>query len=188
MNNSEMFSIGEISERTGISIRTLRYYDEIGLLVAEKNPISGHRIYNHQNIQTLQKILSLKFLGYSLDNITELLQQSSFTVDLNETLSLHLKALEEEKEQIEQSMNAIRRVIHLLNEEGEVESNLLFSLISGLPGLHTGDIQKEWMERHELTDVMEGLAVKSEDEKKHFKRKFCSIVQRTEKTLWQAGR
>src|SRR5699024_5786093 len=117
-----------------------RYYDEIGLLVPEKNVTSGHRIYNHQDIQTLQKILSLKFLGYSLDKITELLQQSSFTVDLNDTLSLHLKALEAEKEQIEQSMNAIKRVIHLLKEEGEVESNLLFSLISGF---HTEDTQKE---------------------------------------------
>src|SRR5690625_2971383 len=162
MNNNKVFSIGEISERTGISIRTLRYYDEIGLLVPEKNATTGHRIYNHQDIQNLQKVLSLKFLGYSLDKITDLLQQSSFTVDLNDTLSLHLQALEEEKEEIEQSMNAIKQVIYLLKEEGEVESNLLFSLISGL---HTEDIQKKWMERHELTDVMEGLAEKSEEEK-----------------------
>jgi DNA-binding transcriptional MerR regulator len=172
MNNNKTFSIGEISERTGISIRTLRYYDEIGLLVPQKNPTSGHRIYNHQDIQTLQKILSLKFLGYSLDNITALLQQSSFTVDLNDTLSLHLKALEEEKVQIEQSMNAIKRIIHLLKEEGEVESNLLLSLISGW---HTEDIQKKWIDQHELTDVMKALSEKSEEEKNTLNQNFVQL-------------
>lgn len=87
MERHNMFSIGEFSRKTGISIRNLRYYDEIGLLVPEKHPTSGHRMYNDKDVLTLQKILSLKFLGYSLDKIT----------DLNETLSLHLKALEEQK-------------------------------------------------------------------------------------------
>ncbi len=91
MNNRKGFSIGEFSERTGISIRNLRYYDEIGLLVPGKNPISGHRIYKYNDILTLQKILSLKFLGYSLDKITDLLEKSSFTLDLNETLVLRRK-------------------------------------------------------------------------------------------------
>src|SRR5690606_12393853 len=123
----------------------LRYYDEIDLLVPEKHPTSGHRIYNYTDIVTLQKILSLKFIGYSLDEIADLLHRSSFTVDLNDTLTEHLKALEEEKKQIEKSMDAIRRTIRLLKEEGELDSDLLFSLIHGLP---TEDKQRDWMERH----------------------------------------
>jgi DNA-binding transcriptional MerR regulator len=162
MENQKMFSIGEFSKKTGISIRNLRYYDEIGLLVPNKHPTSGHRIYNYDDIITLQKIITLKFLGYSLDQITEMLQQSSFTVDLNETLSLHLRALEEEKEIIEKSMNTIKRVIHLLKKEGEVDSDLLFSLIHDLPSQH---VLKVWMERHELSDVLECISKKSEEEK-----------------------
>lgn len=67
MKGKESFAIGEISAKSGISIRTLHYYDEIGLLKPEKHPISGHRIYKNQDIITLQKITSLKFLGYSLE-------------------------------------------------------------------------------------------------------------------------
>ncbi|MEY9972973.1 DNA-binding transcriptional MerR regulator [Lysinibacillus sp. RC46] len=67
MNKDKKFSIGEFSEKTGIPIPTLHYYDEIGLLQPEKNPSSGHRTYYFQDIITLQKIISLKFLGYSLD-------------------------------------------------------------------------------------------------------------------------
>ncbi len=160
MDQPKKYSIGEFSKKTGISIRNLRYYDEIDLLVPEKNLTSGHRIYNYQDILTLQKILSLKFLGYSLDKIANLLHESSFTVDLNETLTDHFKALEEEKDQIEKSMHAIKRIIRLLKEEGEVDSELLFSLIHGLP---TEDKQKEWMERHELTDFAEVLSKKVEE-------------------------
>ena len=162
MNNNNKFSIGEFSEKTGIPIPTLHYYDEIGLLRPEKNPSSGHRIYNYQNIIILQKIISLKFLGYSLDEIKNLLNKTSFTVDLNESLSLHLQALEKEKKQIEQSMKSINRVIRLIEEEGTVDSNLLFTL---LHGMRTDHIQEEWINRHMLTDIAEELEKKSEEEK-----------------------
>jgi len=160
MNKNNKFSIGEFSEKTGVSIRTLHYYDEIGLLKPEKNPSSGHRIYNCQDIIILQKILSLKLLGYSLDEITGLVDETKFTVDLNESLSLQLQALEIEKEQFEQSMKSIKRVINIVEEEGEVDSTLLFSLISSM---HTEQIQ--WMERHNLTDVAKELSKKSEEDK-----------------------
>lgn len=165
MERHNMFSIGEFSRKTGISIRNLRYYDEIGLLVPEKHPTSGHRMYNDKDVLTLQKILSLKFLGYSLDKIT----------DLNETLSLHLKALEEQKKLIEKSMNTIKRVIHLLKEEGEVDSTLLFSLILGLP---TEDLQKDWLERHKLTDVVEELSKKSVEESMNLDKTFVEMSKK----------
>jgi DNA-binding transcriptional MerR regulator len=82
MDQGSKFSIGQFSEKTGISIRTLHYYDEIGLLKPEKHPSSGHRIYTRKDILTLEKIISLKFLGYSLDKITNLLNESSFTVNI----------------------------------------------------------------------------------------------------------
>lgn len=162
MSKDKMFSIGKFSEKTGIPIPTLHYYDEIGLLQPEKNPSSGHRIYKYQDIITLQKILSLKFLGYSLDKVANLLHESSFSVDLNESLSLHLQVLGREKEQIEQSMQAIKRVIKLVEEEREVDSNVLFSLIYGMNTEHR---HKEWMERHRLPVITEELSKKSEEDK-----------------------
>lgn len=174
MKESNKYSIGEFSEKTGISIRTLHYYDEIGLLQPEKHPTSGHRIYNHQDILTLQKIVSLKFLGYSLDKINNLLHESSFTVDLNETLSLHLQALEKEKERIEQSMTAIQRVIKLLKKEEEVDSTILFSLIHSI---QTENMQKEWMKRHMPTDVVEELSKKTEAEKITLDQTFIQFAK-----------
>jgi len=178
MNTDKKFSIGEFSKKTGIPIPTLHYYDEIGLLQPEKNPSSGHRIYKYQDIITLQKIISLKFLGYSLDKVANLLHESSFSVDLNESLSLHLQVLEREQEQIEQSMQAIKRVMKLVEEEEEVDSTVLFSLIYGMNTEHT---HKEWMERHELTDIVEELLKKSEEDKAALDKTFIQLSKKVKK-------
>lgn len=169
-----MYSIGKFSEKTGVSIRTLHYYDEIGLLEPKKHPTSGHRLYTHQDLLTLQKILSLKFLGYELNDIAALLHESSFTMDLNETLLLHLQALEREKEQIEQSITAIKRVIALLKEEGEVDSAVLFSL---LHSIHTEKVQKEWMQKHMPPEIIKKLEVKSEEERISLDRTFIQLAK-----------
>ncbi|AOY16447.1 MerR family transcriptional regulator [Bacillus sp. ABP14] len=175
MKKDQKFSIGEFSEKTGIPIPTLHYYDEIGLLQPEKNPSSGHRIYKYQDIITLQKILSLKFLGYSLDKVANLLHESSFGVDLNESLSLHLQLLEREKEQIEKSMQAIKRVMKLVKEECEIDSTVLFSLIYGMNTEHT---HKEWMERHKLTDIVEELSRKREEDKIALDKTFIQLSKK----------
>ncbi|MGE6260462.1 MerR family transcriptional regulator [Heyndrickxia sporothermodurans] len=174
MKGNNKYSIGEFSEKAGVSIRTLHYYDEIGLLQPEKHPTTGHRIYNHQDILTLQKIVSLKFLGYSLDKIASLLQESSFTVDLNDTLTLHLKALEKEKEQIEQSMAAINRVIKLLEEEGEVDSTVLLVLIHNL---QKESMQNEWMEQHMQKEIVEELLKKTEEDKIILDQTYIQMVK-----------
>ncbi|HFO1052031.1 MULTISPECIES: MerR family transcriptional regulator [Bacillus] len=175
MNTDKKFSIGEFSKKTGIPIPTLHYYDEIGLLQPEKNPSSGHRIYKYQDIITLQKIISLKFLGYSLDKVANLLHESSFSVDLNESLSLHLQVLEREQEQIEQSMQVIKRVMKLVEEEEEVDSTVLFSLIYGMNTEHT---HKEWTERHKLTDIVEEISKKSEEDKIALDKTFIQLSKK----------
>ena len=107
-----------------------------------------------------------------MDKIAELLHESSFNVDLNESLSLHLSALESEREKIEQAMQAIKRVIKLVEEEGEVDSTVLFTLIYGMNTEHK---QKEWMEDHQLTDIMDELSKKSEEDKIALDKTFIQL-------------
>ncbi|WP_026690362.1 MerR family transcriptional regulator [Alteribacter aurantiacus] len=172
MNKKNTFSIGEFSEKTGVSIRTLHYYDDIGLLQPEKNPSSGHRIYKYQDIILLQKIISLKILGYSLDKIKDLLHETSFTVELNDSLSLHIQALEKEKEQLERSIQSIQRVSRIVEEEGEVDSAILFSLIHET---HMENMHKEWMEQHRLTDVAKEIEKKPVDDKLALDQTFIQL-------------
>ncbi|WP_010284473.1 MerR family transcriptional regulator [Bacillus timonensis] len=169
---NDFYSIGEFSERTGISIRTLHYYDEIGLLTPDKHPTSGYRQYSNQDLLTLQKIVSFKFLGYNLEQIGEIIEESSFNPSFNESLQLQKKAFEEKKEQIESALTAINRTITLIEEEGEVDSIVLMSLINSI---QTEKEQRLWLDQHTKPDIVEHLYDKSDEAKLAIDKEFVQL-------------
>lgn len=70
-----MKSISQVAKLTGVSVRTLQYYDEIGLLKPSELTASGYRLYNDDALQTLQQILFFKELDFQLKDISELLKK-----------------------------------------------------------------------------------------------------------------
>ena len=66
--------IGELAERSGLSLRTLRHYDEIGLVSASGRTDGGFRLYTEEDFDRLILIRRMKPLGFSLDQMSELLQ------------------------------------------------------------------------------------------------------------------
>ncbi len=67
-----MLKVGDLARRTGVSVRTLHYYEEIGLLSPRRTE-SGHRVYGTEDVIRLQQIMSLRQLGLSLDEIADCL-------------------------------------------------------------------------------------------------------------------
>ena len=67
-----MKTIGQIAALTGISTRTLQYYDEIGLLKPSKLTPSGYRLYSSEALERLQQILFFKELGFKLQEIRKI--------------------------------------------------------------------------------------------------------------------
>ncbi|PYY55863.1 MULTISPECIES: MerR family transcriptional regulator [unclassified Curtobacterium] len=65
--------IGELAERTGLSSRTIRHYDDVGLLHPTGRTEGGFRLYSDSDLQRLLAIRRMKPLGYSLEQIAELL-------------------------------------------------------------------------------------------------------------------
>lgn len=167
MSEERKYLIGEFSKKTGVSIRTLHYYDEKGLLTPVKHPSSGHRLYSDNDIMTLHKIMTLKFLGYRLDAIKEMIHESSFDLRLIDSLRMQQKKFEKDKEQIEIALSTINRTISLLEDEGEVDSNILVSLISSMQTEHA---QREWTEQFIEKDIVESLFQASDEEKMEWER------------------
>ena len=71
--SSELERVGEIAERLGVSPRTIKYYEELGLIQPETRSQGGFRLYGEEEVQQLERILRLKSIGYSLATIRELL-------------------------------------------------------------------------------------------------------------------
>ena len=107
-----MKSISQVAKLTGVSIRTLQYYDEIGLLKPSKLTASGYRMYDGNALQTLQQILFFKELGFSLKEIKEILEKPDFD---------RVAAFKKQKELFLLKCDRLDRLIQLLErlEKGE---------------------------------------------------------------------
>ncbi len=93
-----MYKIGEFAEITNLSVKTLRYYNEIGLLLPEEVDIySGYRYYGNRNIEEVKIIKELKEAGFTLDEIIN--KWNKFTVNdfENKRKELYQKQLEIDK-------------------------------------------------------------------------------------------
>lgn len=107
-----MKSISQIAKLTGISIRTLQYYDEIGLLKPSGLTSSGYRLYDDNALQALQQILFFKELGFSLKEIKKILINPDFD---------RLAAFKKQKDLFLIKRNRMDKLIQLLErlEKGE---------------------------------------------------------------------
>ncbi|MCA8975198.1 MAG: MerR family transcriptional regulator, partial [Planctomycetes bacterium] len=76
----EILKIGELATRTGLTVRALHHYDEIGLLSPSRRTASGHRLYTGGDVARLLRIRSLQQLGMTLDEIRACLDDREFTV------------------------------------------------------------------------------------------------------------
>lgn len=65
--------IGEVAERIGLSLRTIRYYEEVGLVIPSARSQGGFRLYTEPDVSRLELIMRMKPLGFQLDEMRELL-------------------------------------------------------------------------------------------------------------------
>lgn len=110
------YTINEVSKLSGVSTRTLRYYEDIGLLIPNRDPYNDYRIYTSSHLQTLQHILFYKKLNFKLKDIQTLMTDT--TIDELSALHNHKKQLLIQQQQIQQIINNITRTIQ--EKEGAI--------------------------------------------------------------------
>jgi len=84
--------VKELSRLTKVSIRTLHYYDKIGLLKPSDRLPNGYRVYSEKDLHKLEKIIVLKFFGFTLARIKQLLSNESATLEQLETQLILLQS------------------------------------------------------------------------------------------------
>lgn len=72
--------VGQLAKRTGLTVRTLHHYDEIGLLSPAKRTTSGYRLYDVSDVERLNRIVALRQLGMSLDEIRRCLDEPAYAL------------------------------------------------------------------------------------------------------------
>jgi DNA-binding transcriptional MerR regulator len=113
------YTVQKLSKLAGVSTRTLRYYDEIGILKPARINSSGYRIYGHEEVNKLQQILFYKELGVSLENISEIITSPNF--DSTNALKEHREKLLAKKSQLDMLIANVDKTI------AEVEGRIIMS-------------------------------------------------------------
>ncbi len=115
--------VGELAKRTGLSVRTLHYYDEIGLLKAPRRANSGYRLYGDAEITRLQQIASLRQLGFSLEEIREILARPGTSVA--QIVRLHLERVKQQITEMNQLRQRLESIDRGLYANGSVTAETL---------------------------------------------------------------
>ncbi|GAB3971043.1 MerR family transcriptional regulator [Plantactinospora veratri] len=135
------WTIQELATRAGITSRTLRHYDHVGLLAPSRVGDNGYRYYNPTAVARLQRILLMRQFGMGLPAIAEVLADE---VDTCEGLRAHIAALEVERDRIERQIRSVRHTLEALQAGAEPRMDVM---LAGFNDLYRDEVVARWGER-----------------------------------------
>jgi DNA-binding transcriptional MerR regulator len=135
-----MIKIGDFSKLSRISIRMLRHYDELGLLVPENvDNFTGYRYYSEAQLPVANRITSLKNMGFSLALIGEILTEYKDPKKLETYLRLKHKEIEELADNIKNQLLLLETTLSQLRKDGNMEYNVV---LKELPKRKVASVRK----------------------------------------------
>lgn len=139
-----LFRVKVVAAMTGVTVRTLHHYDNIGLLHPSQRSESGYRLYSERDLRRLQQILLYRELGLALDEIASILQDPDF--DIERALVSQREQLLERRVETDRMIRSVDLALASLRGEREVQLRELFD------GFDPADYEEEVQERWGDTD------------------------------------
>ncbi len=167
-------STGELSKQLNISVRTIRYYDQIGLIKPSKKASAGKRYYSQEDIMNLEKILLLKSLNLSLEDSKKILAEQS----MSDVLLAHKSLLQEQLYHLNNSLQHTQSLLNILDLEGAIHWEDLISLVV------TSKEEKDWSKYFSLEEqsLLKSQLPKLENDELTTK-KWINLIKRIELCL-----
>ena len=113
--NAKTYTVSRLARLAGVSVRTLHYYDQVGLLKPSAQSAAGYRLYGEQDLLRLQQILFFKELDFPLADIGQALDDPGF--DQVQALRHHRQMLEERHLRLERLLHTVDKTISKLTED-----------------------------------------------------------------------
>lgn len=152
MKEDGYYTTGEFAKKAGVTIRTIRYYDSIGILKPSFINNSGYRFYSDADFVELKKILALKFLGLSLDEIVEIEKFDYKKEDLINSLNLQKSIIKNKMNNMKVILNTIETAEVTLKEKSDLNWRDAFDVVKNL------ESEKEILQRsRDASNLNEGV-------------------------------
>src|SRR3954452_6685183 len=153
-------TVGELAAASGLTVRTLHHWDEIGLLRPAERSGAGHRRYSSADVQRLYQIVALRGLGLSLEAISTALED-----DLRAAVTSHLARVDEQLAQVRDLRRRLRGILDAFDQLGEPSTDQIIETIEVMTmseRYYTPE-QLEQLEARRNTLGEEGMAKAQQD-------------------------
>jgi DNA-binding transcriptional MerR regulator len=144
------YLVREFAKLTRVTVRTLHYYDQIGLLKPSFERPNGYRVYTDADLLKLQQIVTLKFMGFSLDEIRRLLDSRGY--EAVKALKVQAEAVKDEIARLREASRAIDQVLARLEKDGRIHRDKLIKIMEVIQ--MGEDVKKAWHEKFFTEDEM----------------------------------
>jgi MerR family transcriptional regulator, thiopeptide resistance regulator len=143
MKRATTYKIGKLARISGVSIRTLHHYDEIGLLKPADRTGAGYRVYDADSLLRLQQILINRSLGLSLEAIRRTLDDPDF--DLEASLTAQLAQLEQQAENMAAMIRSVKNALDQLQSTQKEQYMDLQNIFEGFdPSQYEPEVRERW--------------------------------------------
>jgi DNA-binding transcriptional MerR regulator len=166
------YHTSQFAQRASVTVRTLRYYDKVGLLSPSEYTEAGYRLYSDTDLLRLQQILALKFLGFSLDEIKQCLRIGP-TI-LQESLALQKAMMKDKRVQIDTIIQAIDETEKLL-QANKRDWESIVRVIQALQMTQNND----WREKYFTPEQLQKM--------EEWSKQYYSEEQRNKLAEWGKG-
>ena len=182
MLNNDIFTIGEFVQKSGVSVRTLRYYDSIDLLKPSDYTDGGHRLYSKEDLTLLQEIKALQFLGLSLKDIKNMLEAHTVKGEiLIKSLTYQKKLFEAKKLEIANIISDLSHLIEITEDEEIVNVNVFCSMLQKL--IFEEDNEK-WLKENFSKDINDTLLTITKQEEVNLDKKWSSVLAKIKQLVF----
>src|SRR3954453_2014902 len=127
MHTTAGYTVGALAEASGLTVRTLHHWDEIGLLRPAERSAAGHRRYSDDDVRRLYRIVALRGLGLSLEQVGEALDRGG--PGLRGAVAAHLARVEEELAHVQDLRRRLRGILDAFDRLGEPSTDQIIEAI-----------------------------------------------------------
>ncbi|MGO1117348.1 MerR family transcriptional regulator [Rhodovibrionaceae bacterium A322] len=183
MEMKTWISIGELADQSKVSHRTLRFYEELGLLSPLRDPFNDRRRYSKEDLIAVQNITLLKGIGLSLKEIQKL--TSSRTPDVEGLLSLQLQLLQEQKRELDATIRSITQAAVKVGQGESLSLAELCHLIRRTNmSLQTQDqVYKKYLSDEQIKQLQQATSGLDSDQARDLAQAWKDLIEEATKLL-----
>jgi len=179
--NEKNYQVIEFAQLAGVTVRTLHHYDRIGLLKPSAYTNAGYRLYGKGDLVRLQQIVTLKFIGFTLTQIKNLLNSNSF--DLQVALNQQKEIIGEKRQQLGLAIKAIEKAQDLLAINAEPDWEAFKQIIEVINMQNNMDWTREYYSEEAKQKIAERAATISREAIEQGQRDWATLIREVENAV-----